>query len=118
VDEATSINQVGFGAAVNIATGTTVDCALLWSGSAESAVNLSTFFTAGFLSSAADTIDASGDVFGTTLDSAGNLHAVEWVPTSASPNIAAVPEPASMLLALCGFFSLLAVIAHARRCRI
>ena len=65
--------------------------AMLWSGSADSAVNLGTLLPSSFVASQAYNIDASGDVYGIALDSAGNLHAVEW----------AVPEPASLGLLAC-----------------
>jgi hypothetical protein len=66
--------------------------ALLWSGSAESAVDLHLLLPDAFKDSGyslAYTIDAQGNIFGVAIDTAGILHAVEWVP---------VPEPSSLVL--------------------
>lgn len=60
--------------------------AITWTGTADSAVDLHQFLPAGFASSAALSIDASGDIFGVATDLAGNQHAVEWV----------VPEPSTI----------------------
>jgi hypothetical protein len=46
-------------------------------------------------------IDAQGDIFGTALDSDGNIHAVEWSPD---------PEPSAFILAGLAALSLLALM--------
>jgi hypothetical protein len=93
------IQQVGIGGGVETATGDLVEHALLWSGTADSAVDLNLLLPTGFISSVAYNIDSQGDVFGSAEDSHGNTHAVEWLP---------VPEPATwLLLAIgCGTFYL------------
>jgi hypothetical protein len=73
--------------------------ALLWSGTADSVIDLQSLLPADFTSSTANTIDTEGNVFGTAFDSAGMQHAVEWVPV-------AVAEPAGALLSTAGFMSL------------
>jgi len=75
--------------------------ALLWSGTADSAVDLNDLLPSDLTDSAAFSIDAAGNVSGVGLDAAGNVHAVEWVPT---------PEPSSGLLLISG-----AVLALRRR---
>ncbi|MDP9175068.1 MAG: PEP-CTERM sorting domain-containing protein [Planctomycetota bacterium] len=81
-------NQVGYG----FGTGTgNKNHALIWQGNAGSALDLNALLPAGY-SSIADTIDSSGDVFGTATDTGGNTLAVEWVPVSS------LPEPASISL--------------------
>ena len=65
--------------------------AVLWSGSAASAVDLQALLPAGFTESWANSIDANGNVFGIAAnDPEGAFHAVEWSP---------VPEPSSLGLA-------------------
>ena len=78
--------QVGFG----FTPSNNGQQALLWSGSAGSAIDLGSFLASGFLSSEADYIDASGDVWGVALDTSDNTHAIEWVPQSV-PELCAGP---------------------------
>jgi PEP-CTERM motif len=76
--------------------------ALLWSGSAASVVDLASLLPAGeFTESFADSIDASGNIFGIAVDQNGSDHAIEW---STQP----IPEPASVALFGIGLSGLLA----------
>jgi hypothetical protein len=52
--------------------------ALLWSGTAASAVDLHQFLPAGFIDSRARSIDDQGNIVGYATDSAGNSHAILW----------------------------------------
>jgi hypothetical protein len=63
--------------------------AMLWTGTAASAIDLSTLLPANFSSSEATAIDPTGNIFGWALDSSGNYHAIEWSSVTA-------PEPASL----------------------
>jgi uncharacterized membrane protein len=76
--------QVGYG---QIGGPAGVRHALLWDGT-PAATDLHLLLPAGFVSSEANTIDAAGNVFGTALDGAGRVHAIEW----------SVPEPAAASL--------------------
>lgn len=70
------------------------DHAFVWTGTATSAVDLQQFLPSTYTLSSASTIDATGDVFGTAQDAAGNWYVVEW---------SSVPEPSTgglMLLVL------------------
>jgi hypothetical protein len=62
--------------------------ALLWNGSAESYVDLSTFLPTKFASSYATGIDGYRNIVGYAYDNLGNNHAILWE----------VPEPATLLL--------------------
>lgn len=70
--------------------------ALLWNGTADSAVDLQSALPPTFVSSKAYNLDASGDVFGVASDSQF-LYAVEWV---------AIPEPAVLSVAIVGMTAL------------
>jgi hypothetical protein len=69
------------------------DYAYAWSGTAASGVNLNSDLPGSdtWVSSSALSVDSSGNIYGTATDAAGNSFAVQWT--------AAVPEPATMLLA-------------------
>lgn len=86
--------QVGYGQVGPVLDG--VRHALVWEGAAASAVDLHLLLPPGFTSSQAHTIDAAGAVFGTAVDAAGRLHAVEW----------ALPEPAGALWFTAGALAL------------
>ena len=70
--------------------------ALLWAGSAESAVDLGQLLPALRSDSTAFGIDDHGIVWGIAYDLSGSVHAVEWSP---------VPEPASFLFAALGLIA-------------
>jgi hypothetical protein len=72
--------QVGWG----LVTDTGSSQALLWSGTADSCVNLESLLplTDTWQYSEADTIDAAGDAFGWAVDSTNNFFAVEWSPVA------------------------------------
>ena len=62
--------------------------AQLWSGSAQSAVNLHALLPGTFTNSWATSIDVQGNIYGIATDSDNSVHAIEWAQS-------AVPEPAS-----------------------
>lgn len=62
--------------------------AILWNGSAASAVDLNAFLPSGFVGAEAYSIAANGDILGYAYTSTGRTHAVTWTQS--------VPEPASM----------------------
>jgi hypothetical protein len=62
--------------------------ALLWSGSADSFIDLHQFLPTGFASSGARGIDSCGNIVGYATDNLGYDHAILWQ----------VPEPATLLL--------------------
>jgi len=62
--------------------------AMLWSGTADSAIDLNSLLPPGFTMSEATSIDAAGDIFGEAFNSAG-VHAVEWVQVVPEPMAAA-----------------------------
>jgi PEP-CTERM motif len=64
--------------------------ALLWTGSAESVVDLNAFLPPGFTEAFAFGIDAEGNIVGTAFGPAGS-HAILWKPT-------VVPEPSTIVL--------------------
>ena len=64
----------------------TGDHAFMWSGTADSAVDLSPLLPFSAVDSHAYSIDAHGNVFGVASDLNGTVHAVEWSP---------VPEPST-----------------------
>jgi hypothetical protein len=72
--------------------------ALLWSGSADSCVDLNTFLPAGFVTSEATGIDEQGCITGTAFDEGGRYHAVMWVP---------IPEPTTLSLLAVGGMAML-----------
>jgi hypothetical protein len=77
--------------------------AVVWSGTAASAVDLEALLPANLTQSWAVNIDSEGNVFGFALDEAeGTFHAVEWSPT---------PEPSVLVLA--GFGA--ALLRHRRQ---
>jgi probable HAF family extracellular repeat protein len=61
--------------------------AVVWSGTAESYINLSQFLPSGFVESGANGINASGDIVGYAKDSSSHYHAILWEP---------VPDPAGL----------------------
>jgi hypothetical protein len=63
--------------------------ALLWSGGADSFVDLHQFLPNGFIESYAQSIDGYGNIVGYARDSSYITHAILWQP---------VPEPATLLL--------------------
>jgi hypothetical protein len=77
--------------------------ALVWSGTAESAVDLQQLLPSNLVGSIAISVDAAGNVYGIAQDKALNEYSVEWV---------AVPEPTTGLL--CGL-SGLGLFARRRR---
>ena len=68
-------------------TGSTDGRAMVWSGTADSAVDLQSFLPTTLRNSDARSIDAAGDVFGTANDVSGNTYVIEWSP---------VPEPSTI----------------------
>lgn len=93
--------QVGY--AVNNQTGTPY--AMVWSGTADSAIDLSQFLPNGFDiagESSAHIIDASGNIFGTAETDSGGYDVVEWSPA---------PEPSSAAICSIG----LALLARRRK---
>jgi hypothetical protein len=68
----------------------TISHAMLWDGTAASAVDLQLSLPSSFVSSTAYSIDAAGDVFGIATDTSGVMHAIEWTPQ--------VPEPSGLAL--------------------
>ena len=66
--------------------------AMVWSGTAASAVNLNDFLPAGF-TSVATSIDGNGNIFGLGYDADFNMFAVEWT---------AVPEPGWGMIVVVG----------------
>jgi hypothetical protein len=79
------------------------DHALLWSGTADSAIDLHAFLPADFAWSHAESIDPLGNVFGMAIDATGVFHAVEWMP---------VPEPASAILLMLALGTVTGVSLH------
>jgi uncharacterized membrane protein len=71
---------------------------LLWSGTAQSAVDLQQFLPDGYTSSHASAIDAQGNIVGGARDASGNGHAILWEP---------VPEPSTLVLLGLGALGLL-----------
>jgi uncharacterized membrane protein len=65
--------------------------AMLWDGTAQSAVDLQLELPSTISNSEAYSIDAAGNVFGVAYDSTGGAYAVEWSPA---------PEPTAGLLLL------------------
>jgi len=59
--------------------GVSVPHAAVWNGSAQSYLDLHAFLPAGYTQSAADAVDARGDVAGVAVDSSGVLHAIVWL---------------------------------------
>jgi PEP-CTERM motif len=82
--------------------------ALLWTGSAESVVDLNAFLPTGFTDAHADAIDADGNIVGFAFGPATGFvpHAFLWKPT-------VVPEPSTILLVGIGLTGI--VIAARRR---
>jgi hypothetical protein len=81
------VHQVGFG--YGSATGSSHH-ALLWGGSADSAVDLNGLLPGSFTSSESYSIDAAGNIFGIGVGTYNDVYrgyAVEWSP---------VPEPSSL----------------------
>jgi hypothetical protein len=83
------VQQAGFGW-VNNAAQLPRRHALVWSGSAESVVDLNQFMPLGFTDAAATGIDAAGNVVGWAVKGSANgtagMHAVMWTPSDAAPN--------------------------------
>jgi hypothetical protein len=74
--------------------------AMLWSGTAASAIDLGSLLPFGW-SSEATAIDASGNIFGFTQNPSNrNYYAIEWSPVGA-------PEPASLSVLALGSLALL-----------
>jgi hypothetical protein len=69
--------------------------AMVWSGTADSAIDLNQFLAFGVTDAYANAIDAQGNIVGCVTDELGHLHAILWVP---------VPEPSTIdLLAIAAF---------------
>jgi len=67
--------------------------AVVWSGTAESAINLQQFLPPQFVASSAVGVDDNGDVFGSAQTEQGYFHTVEWIPA---------PEPGCLpVLLIC-----------------
>ena len=73
--------------------------AIVWSGTATSALNLQQFLPASYIGSEATGIDSNGDIVGFAIDASFDKHAIEWVPA---------PEPSTLSLLSIGTFALLA----------
>ena len=83
---ATATNgQQQVGGATDAITGN--NHALVWNGSPDDYFDLGNLLPSTFTSSVAWTIDPAGDVFGTAIDSSGNIHAIEWTPEPSSLSI-------------------------------
>jgi hypothetical protein len=61
--------------------------AAVWSGTADSMIDLQPLLPSNLVSSRATGIDGDGNIYGLAVDTAGNPHAVEWIP---------VPEPTAL----------------------
>lgn len=83
------VQQVGFGLVISALNVPTRSHALVWSGSANSAIDLNQFMPIGFTESAATGIDLAGNIVGWASKGShfnpANVHAVMWKPT-ASPD--------------------------------
>ncbi len=75
--------------------GPTTHHALVWSGSADSYLDLQSYLPSGFVDSWATSIDAQGNIAGYALDARGQGHGVVW-------RHLAVPEPGGLALVLAG----------------
>lgn len=80
------VQQVGSGFVGDASANVTHRHALVWSGSAESVVDLNKFLTPGYTDAAATGIDAAGNVVGWaskgSSDVPANVHAVMWKPVA------------------------------------
>lgn len=80
------VQQVGSGFVGDASANATHRHALVWSGSAESAVDLNKFLPPGYTDAAATGIDAAGNVVGWaskgSSDVPANVHAVMWKPVA------------------------------------
>jgi hypothetical protein len=100
------IQQVGDGfLQLSLECGCTDRHALVWSGSANSVVDLQNYLPSNFTHSDAFGIDSSGNVYGLAWDPDTGLHAVEWAVT-------ATPEPAALSVLCLGALGLMR-----RQCR-
>lgn len=70
--------------------------ALVWSGTADSVIDLGEMLPSNLLFSEAITIDDPGNIFGIARDASGNNYAVAWI----------VPEPSSLSLLMLGISGL------------
>ncbi len=72
--------------------------AMVWSGTADSAVDLHALLPPGFIASLAYDIDANGNIFGTATEASGTVYdSIEW---------AVVPEPSQISLAALALITL------------
>jgi hypothetical protein len=95
------VQQVGYGKSSGGQSS-----ALVWSGTAASAINLQTFVPANLLGSIARTIDGFGNIFGNAGDASLTQHSVAWAPiftqftspltpiAAGAGNGATIPNPA------------------------
>jgi hypothetical protein len=59
--------------------------AIVWSGTADSAVDLNAFLPPGFVSAVASDVDTDGTVVGWAGDANFNFHAMMWIPAAPEP---------------------------------
>jgi hypothetical protein len=78
--------------------------AVIWFGTAASAVDLQLDLPSQFVSSTAYNIDSAGDVFGIATDASGVMHAVEWTQE--------LPEPSGITLVA---FAAIGLLRRGRR---
>ena len=86
------LQQVGFGLVMSAMNVPTRSHALVWSGSANSVIDLNQFMPIGFTESAATGIDLAGNIVGWASKGShfnpANVHAVMWKPSAAPDSFA------------------------------